>query len=46
MDQPKHKWIIDAVLFAGSLICCWLDLTGVSLHEWIGLAVGVLAGYH
>jgi hypothetical protein len=45
-NQPTINWIVDAVLFVGSLVCCWLDLTSVSLHEWLGLAVGALAGYH
>ena len=33
-------------LFAGFIIAFWLDLTGVILHQWLGIAVGVLALYH
>jgi len=33
-------------LFAGFVIAFWLDLTGLILHQWLGIAVGVLAGYH
>jgi hypothetical protein len=45
-DKQKTHWIIDAVLFGGFLLALWLELTGVALHEWLGLAVGALAGYH
>lgn len=24
----------------------WLDLTGLELHQWLGVGVGLLAGYH
>lgn len=45
-DKAKHNWLIDAALFAGFLGSLWLDLTGVAAHQWLGVAVGVLAGYH
>jgi hypothetical protein len=48
MKTNKHKWnwMIDAVLLAGFLTTFFLDLTGLSLHQWLGIAVGLLAGYH
>src|SRR5512136_3017479 len=48
MTQNKQKtnWLIDAVLFGGFLLALCLDLTGLPVHQWLGLAVGVLAGYH
>jgi len=42
----KLNWIIDAVLLAGFLVTFFLDLTGLEAHQWLGLAVGLLAGYH
>ena len=45
-DKQKTNWIIDAVLFGGFLLALWLDLTGLAAHQWLGLAVGALAGYH
>jgi hypothetical protein len=48
MKNNTHQtnWIIDAGLFSGFIIASLLDLTGLALHQWLGLAVGVLAGYH
>ena len=45
-DKQKRNWIIDATLFGGFLLALWLDLTGVAVHQWLGIAVGALAGYH
>jgi hypothetical protein len=42
----KKNWVIDAILFVGYLVSMCLDLTGLQIHEWLGLAVIVLAGYH
>lgn len=44
--QQKHRWIIDAVLWVGFLMTFALDLTGLAVHQWLGVAVGLLAGYH
>lgn len=44
--RKKARWIMDAGLFGGFLIACLLDLTGVALHQWLGVAVGALALYH
>jgi hypothetical protein len=45
-DKQKANWIIDAALFGGFLLALWLDLTGVTAHQWLGLSVGALAIYH
>ena len=45
-DKQKHNWLVDAALFGGFLGALWLDLTGVAVHQWLGLAVGALATYH
>ncbi len=41
-----RNWMIDAVLLGGFLANFFLDVTGLVLHQWIGVALGLLAGYH
>jgi len=45
-NKQKHNWLIDVALFVGLLLSFWLELTGVPLHQWLGVALGVGAGYH
>jgi hypothetical protein len=45
-QKQKTNWLVDAALFAGFLICFWLDLTGLMLHQWLGVAAGGIAFYH
>jgi hypothetical protein len=45
-DKQKTSWIVAAVLFGGLLLALWPDLTGLVVHQWLGLGVGALAGYH
>ncbi len=45
-NRIQNKWLIDAGLFAGFMILFWLDLTGVALHQWLGVALGALAVVH
>jgi hypothetical protein len=42
----KSKWWIDAGLFAIFLTAFFLNLTGLALHQWIGIAAGAVAIYH
>lgn len=44
-SRNKHLWI-DAGLFAGFLLAFWLDLTGLALHQWLGVALAAMALYH
>ena len=48
MDKNKQKinWIIAAILFIGFLLSFWLDLTGVGIHQWLGVFLAALVGYH
>ena len=46
MKTNKWNWMIDATLLAGFLATFFLDLTGLAAHQWLGMAVGLLAGYH
>jgi hypothetical protein len=45
-EKQKTRWIIAAVLFGGFLLALCLDLTGLPVHQWLGLAIGALACYH
>jgi hypothetical protein len=38
--------MIDAALLAGFLATFFVDLTGLVAHQWLGMAVGLLVGYH
>lgn len=45
--KPSTKnWLIDASLFIGTISLFFLDLTGVGLHQWLGVVIGLLALYH
>ena len=44
--KQKWNWITDAILMVGFLVAFFLDLTGLALHQWLGAALGLLAGYH
>lgn len=45
-SKQTWNWITDAILMVGFLVAFFLDLTGLSLHQWLGAALGLLAGYH
>lgn len=44
--SSKFNWLIDAILFSGFIFLFFLDLTGVGLHQWIGIIAGALALFH
>jgi hypothetical protein len=45
-NRQKSNWVLDALLFTGFLVSFALDLTGMWLHQWIGVFGGLLAVYH
>lgn len=45
-NVQKSNWIIDAILLTGFLATFFMDVIGLALHQWFGIAVGLLAGYH
>ncbi len=45
-NRAKNRWIINVVMYAGFTLLFFLDLTGAIVHQWLGLAVGVIALYH
>ncbi len=45
-NKQALNWVTGAGLLAILLAEFYLDLTGVSLHQWLGLALSALIGYH
>ncbi len=46
MNKQKWNWILDAALMVGFLTAFFLDLTGLPLHQWLGIALGLMAVIH
>lgn len=46
--SPKNllKWLVNFTLLAAFIATFFLDLTGVSLHQWLGLAAGAIGLLH
>lgn len=44
--NQKSKWWVDAALFAVFIATFFLNVTGLDLHQWIGVAAGAIASYH
>ena len=44
--SSKNRWFLDVALFAVFLVCFFMDVTGVALHQWLGVAIAALALYH
>jgi hypothetical protein len=42
----QKRWLLDAALFAGFLLCFFLSLTGLQLHQILGMAATLVASYH
>ncbi len=42
----KTNWWIDLILFIGFILAFLLEITGLSLHQWGGLFICILAVYH
>jgi HAMP domain-containing protein len=40
------NWWIDCILFVSFLVMFFLELTGVVLHQWLGMLAGIWALYH
>ncbi len=45
-NRSSKNWLIDAALFGGFIVLFFLELTGLALHQWLGIAAGALAAYH
>jgi hypothetical protein len=45
-NKQKNRWWLNAALFAGLILACFVNLTGLALHQWIGIIAGAAALYH
>jgi cytochrome b len=39
----KAKWTMAVVLFGGFMLTFFMDAAGQELHQWLGIAVGLLS---
>lgn len=46
INKPTNKWVIDLFLLIGFLLSFYLNVTGVIIHQWLGVVVIFLAGVH
>jgi hypothetical protein len=46
MNAQKTNWWLDAILFLGFIVTYLMDITGVVLHQWIGILVAILVLVH
>ncbi|HNT54954.1 MAG TPA: hypothetical protein PKG95_09605 [Anaerolineaceae bacterium] len=47
--KPKTQiihWLVDAILLLGFLLAFFLDLTGLGIHQWLGVFLGALVVVH
>jgi hypothetical protein len=44
--KQKQNWILDAILFIIFIFTFLMDITGLALHQWLGIIVGVVAAIH
>ena len=44
--KQKTNWWIDLILFAGFITTYFFDLTGVAVHQWIGIFSATLSACH
>jgi hypothetical protein len=42
----RTKWWLGAILFGGFLLTFFMKLTGLALHQWVGVFIGILVLYH
>lgn len=46
IQNPKTRWIIDAVLLIATTLTYFLELSGLTLHQLLGILSAILAAYH
>jgi hypothetical protein len=46
MKNQKTNWWLDVVLYAGFIATFVMDVTGLELHQWIGIGIGVFLLLH
>lgn len=45
-ERQKHNWLLDCIIFLGFLLGFFLEITGVAVHQWLGLVVFALIIVH
>lgn len=45
-NKQLKNWWIDALMLVGYLFCFYLEFTGVTGHEWLGVGIALLAIFH
>lgn len=46
IQNPKYRWVIDAILLTSFLLTYFTRITGLSLHQLLGVFVGLFSAYH
>ncbi|KAF0111379.1 MAG: Uncharacterized protein FD147_986 [Chloroflexi bacterium] len=46
VNSQKSNWFIDVLMFAGFLAAFFLSLTGLVIHQWLGVALLLLIVIH
>jgi len=46
MNTQKVNWWIDAAAFLGFMVSFFTDITGVEIHQWMGIIVGLFILIH
>jgi len=45
-NKQKVNWILDVILLLLFFILFFMDLTGLAIHQWLGVALGALIVIH
>jgi hypothetical protein len=45
-NTQQSKWYIDLALFTAFIAAFFVDLTGLALHQWLGIGVLAISIYH
>jgi hypothetical protein len=45
-NTQQSRWYIDLALFTAFIAAFFLDLTGLGLHQWLGIGVLAISLYH
>ena len=45
-NKQKANWILDIILLLLFFILFFMDLTGVAIHQWLGVGLGILIVIH
>jgi hypothetical protein len=46
MKNQKSNWLLDVIILSGFLISFFLNLTGLAVHQWLGVALFLGIMFH